>query len=319
MPNVSSVNLSFLNQNKTESATALIKLADFANGPLRVEKKVENGVKVTYLGVRSWSTYFFEKLIATPAQKANARIKTQAAIEQNVRKFLVNAELKISRNAQDLTAVLQSKVVGKSITPKVIDNAGTDQVSKASTRPAYSMPPEVNETKGMAFRGATTVPAGLSVAVISPLKVIANVRLVTETTLTTHPTSDLRKGVTVSQGPFVSDSRNGVNDYKTYYLDCLKSVTGLIETSVVLELQRDSGDQCSEANQEGARSAAVEFIGTRRLKGKHVSIMLTVPKLPTVTKDDSPTVKVIDTAAKRTSSEIIVQHPDDDTSSESEF
>ena len=319
MPNVSSVNLSFLNRNPTGSATALINLADFANGPLRLEKKVENGVTVTYLGVRSWSTYFFEKLIATPDQKANAKIKTQAAIEQNVRKFLNNSGLTTSRNPEDLTAALHSKVVRKSIVPVAIAKAGTDQVGKASTRPTYSKTCEVVETKGKAFHGATTVPKGLSVAVISPLRVIANVRLVTEATFKTHPSSDSRRGLTVAQGDFVIDKLTSVNEFKAQYLKCLNSVAGSIETSVVLEVQRDCGNTCSEANQEGARSAAVEFVGTQRLKGNRVSIMLTVPKLPSVTKDDSPTVKVVDTAAKRTSDEILVQQFSDDTSSENEI
>lgn len=73
MPNVSAVNLSFLNNNKAGSAAALILLADLSNAPLRLQKKVENGVTVKYLGVRSWPTYFFEKLLATPAQKTKAK------------------------------------------------------------------------------------------------------------------------------------------------------------------------------------------------------------------------------------------------------
>ena len=159
----------------------------------------------------------------------------------------------------------------------------------------------------------------MSVAVISPLKVIANVRLVTETTLAAHPTSNLRKGVTVSQGLFVSDRRTSGNDYKTYYLDCLKSVTGLIETSVVLELQRDAKGKCSDDNLEGARQAAAAFVKLKKLEGKHVSVMLTVPELPSVAQPASATVKVIDTAAKRTSGNIIVHQPAEDTQSESEY
>ena len=319
MPNVSSVNLSFLNNNKSGSAIALINLADFANGPLRLKKKVENGVTVTYLGVRSWSTYFFEKLIATRTEKANAKIKTQAAIEKHVRSFLNNGGLTFGRSAEDLTAALQSKVVGKSITPALFVEDGKDQDDIASTEPTYRTLPKVTETKNKTINGVTTVPTGLSVAVISPLKVIADVRLVTSARLKTHSASDTRHGLTVRQVAVVSDRSARAADFKTQYLSRLNSVAGSIETSVVLEVQPDSGKECSEANLDGAYSAAKDFIKTQRSSGKHVSIMLTVPKLPTVTKDDSPTVKVIDTAAKRASSDNHVLLPDDDTSSESEF
>ena len=319
MPNVSSVNLSFLHNNKSGSAIALINLADFANGPLRLKKKVENGVTVTYLGVRSWSTYFFEKLIATRTEKANAKIKTQAAIEKHVRSFLNNGGLTFGRSAEDLTAALQSKVVGKSITPALFVEDGKDQDDIASTEPTYRTLPKVTETKNKTINGVTTVPTGLSVAVISPLKVIADVRLVTSARLKTHSASDTRHGLTVRQVAVVSDRSARAADFKTQYLSRLNSVAGSIETSVVLEVQPDSGKECSEANLDGAYSAAKDFIKTQRSSGKHVSIMLTVPKLPTVTKDDSPTVKVIDTAAKRASSDNHVLLPDDDTSSESEF
>lgn len=316
MPNVTSVNLSLLNRNQAGSVNALISLADLANGPLRLQKKLENGKPVIYLGVRSWSTYFFERLIATPAQIAKAKIKTQAAIEQNVRSFLNNSGLTFARNPEDLTAALHSKVVGKPGTPTPVAKAASEQENKATTRPAYRTPDEVVETKGKAFHGATTVHKGFSIAVFSPLRVIANVRLVTKATYETHPGNDTSKGYTVSQGDFTIDKRNSVDDYKTQYLARLNSVAGLIETSVVLEVQRDAAGKCSEANQEGARSAAKEFAGIQALKGKHVSVMLTVPELPSVTQPESATVKVVDTAAKAQPNNILVLDDNSETSDE---
>jgi hypothetical protein len=316
MPKVSPVNLSFLNNNRTGSVQALINLATFGSGPLRLEKKVENGVTVTYLGVRSWSTYFFEKLIATPAQVAKAKIKTQAAIEQHVRSFLNNSGLTFGRDPEGLTAALQSKVVGKSVMPESIAEAQADRKGSPGNMPAYRKPPEVLETKGKCFNGATLVPRGLSVAAVSPLRVIANVRLVTEASFQTCPGGVSRKGLTVSQGDFVIDKRNGAHDYKKQYLDRLNSVAGLIHTSVVLEVQRDDGDACSDANLEGARSAAAEFGNAQKSRGKHVSVMLTVPRLTPIAPVESRTVIEIDTAPTRSRNNILVQDPDDETSSE---
>jgi hypothetical protein len=49
-----------------------------------------------------------------------------------------------------------------------------------------------------------------------------------------------------------------------------------------MEIQLDANGNCSEANREGACSAAKEFVGFQKFQGKHVSVMLTVPKLPSV-------------------------------------
>lgn len=106
MPNLPSVNLRFLNRNKTGSAEALSNLATFANGPLRLQKKLENGITVRYLGVRSWSTYFFEKIIATPRQIAKAELKTRCAIEFDVRPFLNNGGLTLFFEPETVTASL---------------------------------------------------------------------------------------------------------------------------------------------------------------------------------------------------------------------
>ncbi|MET0961306.1 MAG: hypothetical protein ABWY05_00590 [Noviherbaspirillum sp.] len=261
---------------------------------------------VTYLGVRRWSTYFFEKLIATPNQIAKAKVKTQVAIEQNVRSFLNNGGLTLGRSAEAITAALQSNVVGKSVTPTPVPMTAANQEGKVTTRPAYRTTSEVVETKCKIFHGAATVPTGLSIAASAPLRFIANVRLVTEATYKTHPQGDSSKGLTVSQGDFVIDKRNSVPDYKTQYLARLNFVAGLIATSVVLEVQRDAEGKCSEANQEGARSAAKEFAERQALQGKHVSVMLTVPKLPSVAQPESATVKVVDTAPKLTPNNILV-------------
>lgn len=81
---VRSVKLSALADSRSVSAcrSDLSNLAEWANGPLRLERKVENGATVHYLGVRTWPTYFFEKLFASDKQKADARRETMVAIEK---------------------------------------------------------------------------------------------------------------------------------------------------------------------------------------------------------------------------------------------
>lgn len=307
MPNVSAVNLSFLNNNKAGSAAALILLADLSNAPLRLQKKVENGVTVKYLGVRSWPTYFFEKLLATPAQKTKAKIEAQVAIEQHVRSFLNNSGLTMAgRTADGITATLHSRVIGRLVTKLPVEQeAALDQEGKATTAPIFQDQEVLIRTKHKTFRGAAIIPTGLSTAVISPLKVIADVRLVTAATFNTSPGQNKLARCTVSQGAFTSDIQAGIDDYKGQYLASLNSVAAIVNTSVVLEVQPDSNGKCSEANLAGARQAATDFVKTRKSQGKHVSVMLTVPELPLVTQtasagmkdiDKDSTVKKIDTA-----------------------
>lgn len=294
MSNVPSVNLSFLSANKSASAVALLRLAELANGPLRLQKKVENDVTVNYLGVRSWSTYFFEKLIATPAQITKAKLKTQNAINRDVRSFLHNSKLTMGSDPESIVAALQSKVVGKSVSPEPVSKGGTNDHSGTG---ANHRDPEVLQTTGKLFLGTGTVPSGLSVAVVSPLRIIADVRLVNEATFNLHPAGDIRRGLTYSLGVTPpEDMKMGVDDFKKFYLDKLNGLTASVQTSVVMELYRDSGIACSAGNMEGARAAVKEFTGFKKLHGRHVSVMLTVPALPSVEQDDLSSVKEIDTS-----------------------
>lgn len=310
MPNVSAVNLSFLNNNKTESARSLILLADLSKGPLRLQKKVENGVTVKYLGVRSWPTYFFEKLIATPAQKTKAKIEAQVAIEQHARSFLKNSGLTMAgRSADGIIATLHSRVIGGLVTKLPVEQeAARAQGGNATTAPTFQDQEVLIRTKHKTFRGAAIVPTGLSIAVISSSKVIADIRLVTEATFITYPGHDRLTRSTVSQGRFTSDSQAGIDDYKKQYLASLSCVAALIQTSVVLEVQPDSRGKCSDANLEGARQAATDFIQSRKLQGRHVSVMLTVPELP-------PETQPVSAATEAIATDPIVKKPDSGTTS----
>jgi len=319
MPNVSAVNLSSLQSNKSGSATALMNLAHNANGPLRLQKKVEGGITVKYLGVRTWSTYFFEKIIATSTQIRKAKLKTQKAIDEHVRSYLNNSGIKYganAANAESITASLQSKVVGSSVSPAP-SAAAVDKEASETGRRRTDENVEVFETTTSLFRGTGIVPSGLSVAVVPPLRMIADLRLVNEATFTRHPKGDSRRGLTYSLSEFPRTAKKtGVNDFRTYYLDILKSYAGVIQTSVVMELQLDAGGKCSEDNREGACSAAKEFVGLQKLQGKHVSVMLTVPKLPSAKANSTATVVDIPTRNVSKSNDVLVQDPSNESSSE---
>jgi hypothetical protein len=283
MPGLSPVNLSYLAQSKTSAAQALMNLAQFADGPLRLETRVEHGVTVKYLGVRSWSTYFFEKLIATSGEKTAAKLETQKAIDEHVRSFLNNSGITLGYSAEALTADLQSKVVKKCVLPDPVGQLETRGNGKAGTG-ARNNNADLVETKSRIFRGIGTVPGGLTLAAAPPLKMIADVRLVTGPTFDLHPKTDSTRGQTHRLNDDLPDSggQASVKKWKKYYLDNLSRFGEVIQTSVVMELQPDSEGDIPEAQRQGAFSAAEEFIRLQKQQGKQVSIMLTVTKLPAV-------------------------------------
>ncbi|MDB5758786.1 MAG: hypothetical protein JWM30_2075 [Burkholderia sp.] len=314
MPNVRSVNLSALSKSPSHSAHALYNLSILASGPLRLQKKVENGNTVIYLGVRSWSTYFFEKIIATPAQVAKAKLKTQVAIDQHVRSFMNNSGLTFSYNEETIVANLQSKTVGKSVSPVVISEA--EENGKSDTRPNYKKR-EVVEAKGELLSGTGTVPTGLSIAKVEPLRIIADVRLVTEGTFGLKTVANQLKGQIYSLGEFPDvDKTTSVADFKKYYLGKLDAVAAFVHTSAVMELAPDDEKNCSEAHLTGAYAAAKEFREKQIGQGKHVSIMLAVLEMPSIQKKEASTVSTIDKKPTANPKEILVQTPNDEDSEE---
>lgn len=295
MPYASSVNLGNLSVTRKSSAVALLKLAQSSTGPLRLQKKVENGKTVIHLGVRSWSTYFFEKIVATKMEIAKAELKTQVAIERDVRSFLHESGMQLGLENEAIVFLLHEKVLGKPILPAPAseDDANGD----SSRRPKFRKSEFVQTTSNLS-RGSGTVYTGLSVAVASPLRIIADVRLVTEETYGLKTVTDQRRGLTHSLGHFAKDEKKrNANFFKKHYLDRLNQVAAFVRTSAVLELEKDDGKSCSEANQEGARAAANEFTEMQKGYGKKVSIMLTVPVLPSKQSDKASTTKTIDTGS----------------------
>jgi hypothetical protein len=81
-----------------------------------------------------------------------------------------------------------------------------------------------------------------------------------------------------------------------------------------MEIQLDANGNCSEANREGACSAAKEFVGLQKLQGKHVSVMLTVPELPSVNANSTATVVDTPTRNISESNDVFVKDAESESS-----
>lgn len=321
MPRLSSVNLSFLTQSDTGAAQALMNLAKYADGPLRLQKSVQNGVTIRSLGVRSWPTYFFETFIAWPCEISRAELKAQKAIDQYVRPFLNNSGLTLAVSAESLTANLQARVVGKSILPETVTEVETGGNDNPGMR-AESRPPEPVAGKGKMFNGTGTVPTGLSVAVVTPLQMIADVRLVTSETYFNHQKGDGRRGLTYAlSAPPDSRTKASADDYEKYYHHNLMKYASLIGASVVIELQPNADGKCSIRQQNGAWNAAEEFVALQKQNyGKHISIMLTVPTLPLVANESYiKTEKNPPPSSEIPSTDVLVPEQKCDSDSDTEY
>ena len=290
MPKLSSVNLNDLGPTNTGAAQALMNLAQFADGPLRLKEKVENNVTIRSLGVRSWSTYFFEKLCALPGEKTQAKLQTRKAIDEHVRSFLNNSGLQLGCDMESLVATLQLKVSGKSVLPTPVAAGDGGQNGNAGGQSGRARS-EIVEKRGILLRGTGTVPTGLSVAQVPALRMIADVRLVTASTYEKHPKFDSIKGMTYELNPVPGKGKpskaSSKDQWKNFYLKNLSDFGRVIQTSVVMELELDSKDDYSLRNVEGAYAAAEEFAALQKQNGKRVSVMVTVPKLPEINERSS--------------------------------
>jgi hypothetical protein len=188
----------------------------------------------------------------------------------------------LGHDPEELTATLQLMVLKKKGKPQPIVGPDTDKDSQVDKRQGDS-PPKYSSARRKMFHGATTVPTGVSMAEVSPLKVIANVRLVTKAYYEEHEkhlSTSLSKGETIRQAAIQNLSNPDSEYFKKEYLQRLNDNADLIQTSVVLEAQADSTSTCSDANLKGAREAAEQFVQEQRGKNKHVSVMVTVPECP---------------------------------------
>ena len=271
-----SVNLQDLLSCAALKVEALNKLAASDCGPLRLKKKVVGDKTVRYLGVRSWSTYFFEKIIASSKEVRQAKIDTQKAIDEHVRPFLHGVSFLHSSNPEALTRALQARVIRKQISPSLCTDVLAGHNSQTQNGPHF-----LKKTASL-FHGTTTVPTGVSFAVVSTLKVIADVRLVSKETFNDAFKKNCRRGLTSTINPRpLSHFKSSRANYKAYYLAELRKQSENINSSVALELQPDERSYCSNDNMFGAHDAAKEFIKeSAEQRERTVSIMLTVPNLP---------------------------------------
>lgn len=299
---------------KSNPRLALTKLAESANGPLRLKKKFEKGVVVRYLGVRSWPTYFFEKLLATDEQKANARRKTMVAIEKYVRPFLNEHDVATGSalSAEQLTERLFSSVTRQPLTGKEI---GTSE-------PYFRSREKFISTPGKFFHGISRVPTGLSFSVGDPLRMIADVHLVRKTGPESYLMGDLKQGRIVEQTKFPKIDQMSDFEFEHQYLSMLNNEKGSIQTSVVLELQLDTNGLCSEANLEGARCAAEKFLLSQNHTKKNISIMLIVPALPSSVAGSGSSANADDiegkTSGNNADQEVMIPHDSENDSSSEE-
>lgn len=304
------VNLRTLNVDPRESVVTLQHLATSSEGPLRLQRR--NGE--IYLGVRTWSTYFFEKCIAWDSEIVKAERDTQLAIEQHVRCFLSASGTTLSADRGDeITLNLHTRAINKLVSRPVFVNPRT-QSSAAKRAANDSTVRSLDETKHTMANGAILVPKGISFAQLStvvkvkppvsatkepdslidrlfsilkpgvppsPLQVIADVRLVRKETTLSAPAGLLERGTTTVLGQLPSGTLASKN-FERFYLGQLNNVADRVKTTIVLELDHDLGTGCSELNITGACNAAEEFIQGQLRRGKHVSVMLAVPALPTL-------------------------------------
>lgn len=303
---MNSLNLRNLSANSVKSIETLQKLAMSSDAPLRLEKR---GGQI-YLGVRTWPTYFFEKIVASEKEIAHTEGKTQKAIEMHVRSFLTDSNTTFNEAEADAVIFnLHKRTTNKLITRPVFLKAV--KTPGAEKRQDVHANNDLRKVNGKRFDDAILVPKGISIAALSTIKkpdnkikniddliqrlitsikspaaknttlhVTADARLVRKETYESATKSLLRGGTTFQLGSLPSKIPPSSEDFSKYYKRELNGVATAVKTTVILELHHDLKNDCSKANVQGALNAANRFMDERKLAGKPVSVMLTVPKLP---------------------------------------
>lgn len=335
------INLTTLAKKPVESVNELRRLAMLSDAPLRIEH--EDG-KI-YLRVRSWPTYFFEKIVAWDSEIAEAETDTQQAIEKYARSFLSNSKTTLDAAEGDLiTSLLHTRTLNKMITRPVFASAA--KTGAANKSRIADNEPAFKEVSRIASNGAMLVPKGVSIAQInavekravakgkgqhrdapirsaatnSAFKVLADVRILRKDTIKLATRARLLRAHTVDleNSSYKTDNLGTRQSYETYYRTQLNSVARSISTSVLLELRHDTNAGCSADNVNGALDAANGFIEAQLKSGKHVSVMIAVPELPKI--DPLPKYPGIATGAKENRDEVIEIRlkPEDTSKSDSD-
>lgn len=125
------INLMTLAKNASESVTRLTEMATLSSAPLRAE--VRNGQ--IHLGVRSWPSYFFEKIVASDLELQQARANTQIAIESHVRAFLNSKDASMDTVKEELIMnLLHTRTTEKLVTRPVLSSAKRQSDTKTEAK-----------------------------------------------------------------------------------------------------------------------------------------------------------------------------------------
>ena len=249
----------------------LEKLASPANGPLRVRECDGN----IYLGIRDWPTYFLEKASFWKDLTSDAELETVQAIQSYVRPFINAANFGTPPAGPSNVALidpsekqikLEHNLVARvSSTPPVYSNAAAPRFK--NYKDDYCLP------HGISKSGYDFNPQ-------SPLKVIADVYLIQENTSRPATAKQCKGNIKEISAP-EADALDTENDYVKYYFSQLFTHSGLVRSTVVLELISDKTDDRFNINQDGAKLAAEDFIKyMQEHHGKNVSVMLIQPNQP---------------------------------------
>jgi hypothetical protein len=289
------VNLSAPRTNcKFNSLDDLETLVNSADGPLRIKVKGD----VPYIGVRSWTTYFFEKIRCAFNLDSVKNIENETFKE--IRQF-VPAFLKDRLASKDLALphMLLLKLCTRASEASVEPELGARFLLNASTtRPEYAEPVIVRETTVKVIDGMMPVPGGLSITAREIGTIMADCHLVSDTsTDALHPPAGAASGVDSTYAipkkvlpTLVSIGKSpGEEEFYNYYYDNLKANNVSIRTCVAIELLCNSDQEPYPLTRSGAWRAATQFMKEREKEHKPVSVVLSVKQdLKTITKTLQP-------------------------------
>ena len=276
--------LNCLKRGYGAKVNALASLANSTDGPLRI--KIKNNVP--YLGVRSWPTYFFEKIVCVDSQIKRIEAETEKAILKYIDPFLGAAEARIADandpalfkfSAESLSFRLQAKAAGKGFNLKV---EKTVLLKAFTTKPAYKVP-SIKRATATAFNGRIAVPSGLSIGVVPVEKVMTDCRLV-ENIATSLPLSGEAYNADRHDSlPTRKPSNSGYKDmldeeknFFNFYLQNLRTNTNSFRTSVAIQISSDTATGASAQKRNGVWRAAKVFMRERMEAGASVSVLLCV-------------------------------------------
>lgn len=276
------------------SLTKLEKLADSNEGPLRIE--YEKGIP--YLGIRTWKTFFFEKLVLDDLDIPDIERNTAETIDSFVG-GLVEAIKKSPKKPSALGTMensptpdlgvlsssilfkLQAKASGTDLKPRV---STTAWINASTSGPAYR-DEKVDLTTVGSFNGKFIVPKGLSIGTVPIWKVMAEARLLSSSFMSIEDSSGQSRFLSPNSKQKKDPSEFEENDYFIFYKLHLERQVKASETSVAIQLVFDIGGGSSEDNQNGAWRAADEFVKKRAAKQQPVSVLLCTANLPKIKKN----------------------------------